>query len=302
MDDISNKHISSNSPETSRAENEIILYQPDSTLTLDVRLENETVWLTQQQIANLFGTKRPAVTKHLSNIFTSGELDEISVCSILEHTANDGKVYRTKFYNLDAILSVGYRVNSKNATMFRKWANKVLKEYLLKGYSVNQRLLYLENRMDQRFLEHDKRLDDLTGKVDFFLKTSLPPREGILFEGQIFDAYYFVSQLIRKANKRVLLIDNYVDETVLTLLGKKSKGVYATIYTRRIDRNLQLDIERYNDQYEPVNVRTVENIHDRFLIIDNTLYHIGASIKDLGKRLFAFSKMEMSPEFILDKI
>lgn len=283
-------------------ENEIIIYQPDSTIKLEVRLEDDTVWLTQQQIADLFGVKQPAISKHLKNIFESGELIESSVHSILEYTAADGKSYKTKFYNLDAILSVGYRVNSRNATLFRQWANKVLKDYLLRGYSVNQRLLYMESRIDHRLLEHDKRLDDLTGKVDFFLKTSLPPREGVLFDGQIFDAYVFVCDLIKRARKRIVLIDNYIDETVLTLLNKRNRGVLATIYTKRIDDNLRLDIERHNDQYMPVNVRTASNINDRFLIIDDTPYHIGASIKDLGKKLFAFSQMETSPNVILDNI
>ena len=283
-------------------ENEIIIYQPDSTIKLEVRLEDDTVWLTQQQIADLFGVKQPAISKHLKNIFESGELIESSVHSILEYTAADGKSYKTKFYNLDAILSVGYRVNSRNATLFRQWANKVLKDYLLRGYSVNQRLLYMESRIDRRLLEHDKRLDDLTGKVDFFLKTSLPPREGVLFDGQIFDAYVFVCDLIKRARKRIVLIDNYIDETVLTLLNKRNRGVLATVYTKRIDDNLRLDIERHNDQYMPVNVRTASNIHDRFLIIDDTLYHIGASIKDLGKKLFAFSQMETHQNVILDNI
>lgn len=165
-----NKDVDSNYS----VDNEIIVYHPNSTFSLDVRVEKETVWLTQSQIAELFGTKRPAITKHLSNIFKSGELDENSVCSILEHTATDGKNYRTKFYNLDAILSIGYRVNSINATQFRQWANKVLKEYLLRGYSVNQRLLYMESRIDHRLSEHDSRLDELTDKIDFFVKASLP--------------------------------------------------------------------------------------------------------------------------------
>ena len=284
-------------------ENEIIIYQPDSTIKLEVRLEDDTVWLTQQQIADLFGTKRPAITKHLANIYKSGELEENSTCSILEHMGNDGNQrYTTKFYNLDAILSVGYRVNSRNATLFRQWANKVLKDYLLRGYSVNQRLLYMESRIDRRLSEHDQQIRELSGKVDFFLKTSLPPREGVLFDGQIFDAYVFVCDLIKRARKRVVLIDNYIDETVLTLLNKRNRGVLATVYTKRIDDNLRLDIERHNDQYMPVNVRTASNIHDRFLIIDDTLYHIGASIKDLGKKLFAFSQMETSPNVILDNI
>lgn len=294
---------SQNALSRQNTENEIIIYQPDSMIKLEVRLENDTVWLTQQQIADLFGTKRPAITKHLANIYKSGELEENSTCSILEHMGNDGNQrYTTKYYNLDAILSVGYRVNSRNATLFRQWASKILKEYLLRGYSVNQRFLYMESRIDRRLSEHDQQIRELSGKVDFFLKTSLPPREGVLFDGQIFDAYVFVCDLIRRARKRIILIDNYIDETVLTLLNKRNRSVLATIYTKRIDDNLQLDIERHNDQYAPINVRTAPNIHDRFLIIDDTLYHIGASIKDLGKKLFAFSQMETSPAVILDNL
>ncbi len=286
-----------------KPENEIIIYQPDSTLKLEVRLEDETVWLTQQQIADLFGTKRPAITKHLTNIYKSAELEENNTCSILEHMGNDGKQrYTTKYYNLDAILSVGYRVNSRNATLFRQWANKILKEYLLRGYSINQRLLYMENRIDRRLSEHDHQIKELYGKVDFFIKTSLPPREGILFDGQIFDAHVFVCDLIRRSRKRIVLIDNYIDETVLTLLNKRNRGVLATIYTKKVDNNLSLDIKRHNDQYAPINVHTSNKIHDRFLIIDDTLFHIGASIKDLGKKLFAFSQMEASPTAILGNL
>lgn len=283
-------------------ENEIILYQPDSTLSLDVRVENDTVWLTQAQITVLFQTTRNNITLHIRNIFKEGELEETSVCKESLLTAADGKRYKTKFYSLDVIISVGYRVKSIRGTQFRIWANKILKEHLLRGYSVNQRLLYMENRIDRRLSEHDNQIKELSGKVDFFLKTSLPPREGILFDGQIFDAYVFVCDLIRRACKRVILIDNYIDETVLALLDKRGRGVLATIYTKRIDNNLRLDIERHNDQYAPINVRTAPNIHDRFLIIDDTLYHIGASIKDLGKKLFAFSQMETRPSVILDNL
>ena len=283
-------------------ENGIILYQPDSTLSLDVRVENDTVWLTQAQMTVLFQTTRNNITLHIRNIFKEGELEETSVCKESLLTAADGKRYKTKFYSLDVIISVGYRVKSIRGTQFRIWANKILKEHLLRGYSVNQRLLYMENRIDRRLSEHDNQIKELSGKVDFFLKTSLPPREGILFDGQIFDAYVFVCDLIRRACKRVILIDNYIDETVLALLDKRGRGVLATIYTKRIDNNLRLDIERHNDQYAPINVRTAPNIHDRFLIIDDTLYHIGASIKDLGKKLFAFSQMETRPSVILDNL
>lgn len=286
----------------SDGENEIILYQPNSTLSLDVRVEDETVWLTQQQMSELFQTTRNNITLHIRNIFKEGELEESSVCKESLLTAADGKRYKTRFYSLDVIISVGYRVKSIRGTQFRQWANKVLKEYLLRGYSVNQRLLYMESRIDRRLSEHDRQIKELSGKVDFFLKTSLPPREGVLFDGQIFDAYVFVSDLIRRAYNRIILIDNYIDETVLTLLNKRGRGVRATVYTKRIDDNLRLDIERHNDQYAPINVRTASNIHDRFLIIDDTLYHIGASVKDLGKKLFAFSQMETSPTVILDNL
>ncbi len=262
---------------------EIILYQPDEAIRLEVRLENDTVWLTQAQIAELFGTGRQAITKHLKNIFSSAELDEDSVCSILELTASDGKVYKTKAYNLDAILSVGYRVNSKNATLFRRWANSVLKEYLLKGYSVNRRLTELEKTVALH-----------SEKIDFFVRTSLPPVEGIFYNGQIFDAYKFATDLIKTAKKSLLLIDNYVDEDVLLMLSKRNAGVSAVIYTQRITPQLQLDLDRHNDQYPPIDIRTYRDSHDRFLIIDDTdIYHIGASLKDLGKKMFAFSKLEI---------
>lgn len=272
--------------------NEIVLYQPNETMKLEVRLENETVWLTQQQIADLFGTKRPAITKHLSNIFKSGELEEESTCSILEHMAADGsRTYFTKYYNLDVILSVGYRVNSVNATMFRRWANQVLKEYLLRGYSVNQRLMQIEDRIDRRLSEHDRHLLMLDEKVDFFVRTSLPPKEGILFQGQIFDAHVIISKLVESANTRIVLIDNYVDATVLTQLDKRKPGVKATIYTQEIKPILRQDLRRHNQQYPEITIHVYHGAHDRFLIIDETVYHIGASLKDLGKKLFAFSEM-----------
>ncbi len=280
-------------------ENEIILYQPDSTLSLDVRVENETVWLTQAQMTELFQTTRNNITLHIRNIFKEGELEESSVCKESLLTAADGKRYKTKFYSLDVIISVGYRVKSIRGTQFRIWANKILKDYLLRGYSVNQRLLYMESRIDRRLLEHDKRLDDLTDKVDFFIRTSLPPKEGVFFNGQIFDAHEFICRLIKSANKRIILIDNYVDESVLVQLDNRNADVSALIYTGEISRTFRQSVNRHNRQYAPIDVGTADRIHDRFLIIDDTLYHIGASIKDLGKKLLAFSRMELSPSVIL---
>lgn len=271
---------------------EIILYHPEVTIELEVRIEDETVWLTQTQIAELFGVKQPAISKHLKNIFSSGELIMNSVHSILEYTATDGKTYQTSFYNLDAILSVGYRVNSKNATQFRIWANKVLKDYLLKGYAINQRIENIEAKL----LEHDQ-------KIDFFVKTALPPVEGIFYDGQLFDAYKFASDLIRTATKSIILIDNYIDDSVLMLLTKRKPNVAATIYTAQISKQLAIDIQKHNSQYPSVDVRQFKQSHDRFLIIDNNeIYHIGASLKDLGKKWFAFSKLHFDINDILNKI
>ena len=282
-------------------ENEIILYQPDSTLSLDVRVENETVWLNRNQLALLFDRDVKTIGKHINNALKE-ELDGLSVVANFATTASDGKTYQVEYYNIEMITSIGYRVKSKRGIQFRVWANKILRDYLLRGYTVNQRLIYMESRMDRRLSEHDKRLDELTDKVDFFIRTSLPPKEGVFFNGQIFDAHEFVCRLIRSANRRIILIDNYVDESVLVQLDNRNAGVSALIYTGEISRTLRQSINRHNRQYAAIDVRTAERIHDRFLIIDDTLYHIGASIKDLGKKLFAFSQMETSPAVILDSL
>ncbi len=285
--------------------NEIILYQPDASVKLEVRLEDETVWLSQAQIVELFASSKANISEHIKNIFDSEELSREATVRNFRTVRQEGSrsVTRTiEFFNLDVIISVGYRVNTVRGIQFRQWANKVLKEYLLRGYAVNQRLMQFEDRMDRRLSEHDSQIKELSGKVDFVLRTSLPPKEGILFDGQIFDAYVFVCDLVKRAKKRIVLIDNYIDESVLTLLDKRKPGVLATIYTKRIDRQLQLDIERHNDQYAPIDVRQAPRIHDRFMVIDDTLYHIGASIKDLGLKLFAFSQMETSPEVILSSL
>ncbi len=279
---------------------EIILYRPDDEVRIEVRVKEDTVWLTQEQIAILFGTKRPAITKHLNNIYRCEELELKSTCSILEHMGNDGKQkYTTKYYNLDAILSVGYRVNSRNATLFRRWANGVLKEHLLKGYSLNGRLDEMERRQDRRLQEHEQRLDRIDKKIDFFVRTSLPPIEGVFCDGQIFDAYSFASELIRSARKSILLIDNYIDDSVLLMFAKRGEGVSADIYTRAPNRQLLLDLEKHNKQYPPVRLHACDHIHDRFLILDDAeVYHIGASLKDLGRKLFAFSRLQIEPSVI----
>ena len=267
---------------------EIVVYQPDEITRLEVKIENESVWLTQEQIAILFGVKRPAITKHIRNIFDINELEANSVCSILERTAADGKTYMTQFYNLDMILSVGYRVNSKNAVLFRRWASSILKEHLLKGYSISNRF----STMEKELKEHRQMLDEHEKKIEFFIQSSLPPKQGIFFEGQIYDAYSFVAELVRSAKRRIVLIDNYIDDTVLTILSKREAGVEAVIYTGKISKQLQLDIDKHNAQYPSVEVRTFSKAHDRFLIIDEKVYLIGASIKDLGKKWFGFTLME----------
>ena len=278
---------------------EIILYQPDETVKLEVRLENETVWLTQQQITELFGRERTVITKHINNVFKEKELEEESNVHFL-HIANSDKP--VKVYSLDVIISVGYRVKSQRGTQFRQWANRILKEYLLKGYSINQRLTDMEQRMDNKLMLHEERLNQIDKKMDFFVRTSLPPVEGIFFGGQIFDAYTFASDLIKSAHESIVLIDNYVDESVLVLLDKRIENVAVIVYTNRITRQLQLDIERHNAQYPPIEFRTYTQVHDRFLIIDNVVYHIGASLKDLGKKLFAFSKMAIPVDMILARL
>ena len=289
--------------------NEIVLYQPDELTKIEVQVEHDTVWLTQEQIATLFGTQRPAITKHLKNIYSSGELDKDNTCSILEHMGNDGKQsYQTLYYNLDAILSVGYRVNSINATQFRRWATSVLKQHLLKGYSFNRQMQVLEDRVDRRLAEHSHIIHQLVDtqekqqqQINFFVRTSLPPIEGVFYNGQIFDAYVFIANLIKNAKKSIVLIDNYIAESVLSMLDKRAKEVTATIYTH-IDKALQLDIYRHNAQYEPVEVKKSHHVHDRFLIVDYDVYHIGASLKDLGKKLFAFSKMTLDKDLILEQV
>ena len=252
------------------------------------------MWLSQAQMATLFQTTPQNITMHIRNLYTDGEQEQQATCKDFLQVRQEGEriVSRNqKFYNLDVIISVGYRVKSLAGVRFRQWANKVLKNYMLRGYVVNQRLQALEERV----AEHDK-------KIDFFVRTALPPVEGIFYNGQIFDAYVFVADLIKSAKKRIVLIDNYVDESVLTLLDKRNKGVMATIYKQTIDKQLRLDIDKHNAQYAKVDVQVAKTFHDRFLIIDDVVYHVGASIKDLGKKLFAFSKMEMPANEILRQV
>lgn len=269
---------------------EIVVYQPDEFMRLEVRMDEETVWLTQQQMMLLFNTTKQNVSLHINNIFKEGELEKNSVVKDCLTTALDGKNYHVKYYNLDVIISVGYRVKSNRGTKFRQWANKVLKEYLLRGYAITQRVERLEQRMSKT-----------EEKIDFFVRTSLPPVEGIFFEGQIFDARVFVSDLIKSAKKSIVLIDNYLDETVPMVLSKRADSVSAKIITQKVSRQFQQDLDSHNLQYPPIEIEEKTGIHDRFLFIDDTVYHIGASLKDLGKKLFAFSKMGVSPSCLLNQ-
>ena len=263
---------------------EIVMYQPDETIRLEVRVENETVWLTQQQMADLFLTTKQNVSLHISNIYDEGELEYVTTVKDYLTVQKEGKrmVKRhINLYNLDVIISVGYRVKSLRGTRFRQWANRVLKEYLLNGYSVNRRFETIEQR-----------LTAAEDKIDFFVRSSLPPVEGIFFDGQIFDAYVQIVNLIKQAKHSIVLIDNYIDETTLTMLSKRDTSVSATIYTRQLSNQQQLDITRHNQQYPPITVNLCQRNHDRFLIIDDVVYLFGASLKDAGKKLFAYIKMQ----------
>jgi hypothetical protein len=279
---------------------EIVIYQgiDNSSFQLEVRVDHETIWLSQKQMAELFDCSTDNITLHLKNIYTELELNEKATSEEFSVVQIEGarKVKRKLlFYNLDAIISVGYRVNSIRGTQFRIWANNVLKEYLLKGYAVGHRIERLENKVYT--------LEQKTAEFDFHIKTSLLPHEGIFYDGQIFDAYKFASDLIKSANKTIVLIDNYVDESTLLLLSKREKGVVVTIYTNTISKQLQHDIKAHNAQYEPIGIKIFTKSHDRFLIIDDTtVYHIGASIKDLGKKWFAFSKINLDAAEIIGKL
>ena len=284
-------------------ENQIVVYQPNETVRLDVRLENETVWLTQLKIAELFGVQKAAISKHIKNIFASGELVRDATVSKMETVQSEGGrvvVRSQEFFNLDVIIAVGYRVNSQRATQFRIWATKVLKDYLLRGYSVNARLNQLEDKMDRRLVSHDQRISTLESKVDFFVQTKEPPLQGVFYDGQLWDARALVLKLVSSAKRSLMLIDNWATAATLDLFAKKRKGVKVTIitsehYKKRVPHHAisDADIETFNAQYPKLAVRYTESFHDRFLIVDDKeLYLIGASLKDLGRKCFGFTKMD----------
>ena len=281
---------------------EIILYQPDETVRLEVRLGEETVWLTQQQMAELFAKDRTVIGRHIRNIYKEEELDKGITCAKFAHMGTEGdQQYEYTAYNLDVIISVGYRVKSMRGTQFRQWANKVLKEYLLKGYAVQSRIVALE----QQVAIQGSQLKDVQDKIDFFVQTSLPPVVGVFSGGQVFSARLFVEDLVKTARREVILIDNYVDTKTFDLLDVRADGVAATICTERVNASLQRLLTLHNQEHpnRTVTIRAFTRpFHDRFLIIDDVLWHCGASFKDLGRKLFAIDKMEIDKNIILSQL
>lgn len=288
------------SGEVDGEKNEIIVYQPEGgEFHIEVRVDQDTVWLTQAQMAELFNSTRNNVTLHIKNIFQERELDANSVCKESLLTANDGKKYKTKIYNLDVIISVGYRVKSIQGTRFRQWALRVLKEHMLKGFSVNQRLVSHENKLEN----HDSRIIYLEKQVDFFVKANLPPKEGVLQAKAFWNGYEFAVQLVRSAKQEIVIIDPFADDTALSLMPKRNSGVNAIIYSARINQTMKVECERLNRQCPPVELQTMREVHDRFIVVDEAVYHIGASIKDLGSKLTAFSVLNfVSKQQLLEMI
>ena len=281
----------------SEKENQIVVYQPNDTIRLDVRLEDETVWLTQSQMTDLFQRDRTVITRHINNVFEEGELDERSNVHFLHIASSDKPV---KVYSLNVIISVGYRVKSLRGTQFRIWATQVLRQYLLQGYAVNQALCRLEDKMDRRLAKHDSDIAELKEKVDFFVQTQTPPLQGVFYDGQLWDARALVLKLVSGAKKSLVLIDNWATVETLDLFAKKRKGVNVTVITsEHIKKGVahhtisDSDVATFNAQYPKLTVRYNETFHDRFLIVDDKeLYLIGASLKDLGKKCFAFTKLD----------
>ena len=280
-------------------QNEIILYQPDNTIQLEVRLQDDTVWLTQQQMAELFQKDQSVIARHINNIFKEGELEKSNM-QILHNT--QFKYRPTAVYNLDVIISVGYRVKSKRGTQFRQWANKILKEYLLHGYAINQQLMHLEERIDNRFYALENRMSKTEEQVDFFVRTAVPPMEQVFFGGEFFAARVLLEKLIKTAKKRVIIVDEYIDAATFEMLDVRAKGVTADIYSSGLNTTLR-DAHNATAGVEPIQTHKWSNAsHDRWLIIDDQLYHCGHSLKDMGKKLCAISLLDISPEVVLAQV
>ena len=282
---------------------ELVIYQANDDVKIEVVLNEDMVWLSQSQIVQLFQSSKANISEHIKSIYHQNELDKDSTIRNFRTVRIEGnrEVLRNiTYYNLDVIISVGFRVNTKIGIHFRQWANNILKNNLLKGYSINQRIDYIENKFDTKLYNHDVQLKEISEQINYFVQKSMPPVQGVFYGGEIFEAYKFVSNLIKIANESIIVIDNYIDESVLTMLDKRKDGVMATIYTDKISNQLKLDLERHNTQYSAIEIQTVKDIHDRFVIIDNEdVFHIGASLKDLGKKLFAFSKLNLPVDVLL---
>jgi hypothetical protein len=269
--------------------NEIVLYRPNELAEhIEVRFDENTVWLNRQQLTVLFGRDIKTIGKHIGNVFSEGELEKAATVAKFATVQKEGdrSIKRNvEYYNLDVIISVGYRVKSQQGTHFRIWATKVLRDYLLKGYAINSRMDRIDNDVEV--------LKNRVDEIDLQIKTHLIPTQGVFFDGQVFDAYELVSKIIRSAKQSIVLIDNYIDENTLTHLAKKQQGVQALLLTKTISKQLSLDVQKADAQYGDFDVKQFTLSHDRFLIIDGgkDVYHIGASLKDLGKKWFAFSKM-----------
>ena len=284
---------------------EVVMYQAEGSIQLPVRIENDTVWLTIDQMVLLFGKSRSTINEHILNAISEGEVDKNTTIRKIGKT--DFSTKPTNFYNLDVIISVGYRVKSIQGTLFRRWANQVLKDYLLRGFSVNQRFMLAEERIDQQLVGHEKRFQEqeshlnliesrvgtLEKQVDFFVKANLPPKEGVLQAKAFWSGYEFAVQLVRSAKQEIVIIDPFADDTALSLMPKRNPGVNAIIYSARINQTMKAECERLNRQCPPVELRTMREVHDRFIVVDETVYHIGASIKDLDNKLTAFSVLSL---------
>jgi hypothetical protein len=282
---------------------ELAIYQTNDDTKIEVVLNDDTVWLSQSQIVQLFQSSKANISEHIKSIYQQNELDRDSTVRNFRTVRVEGnrEVFRNiTYYNLDVIISVGFRVNTKIGIHFRQWANNILKNNLLKGYSINQRIDYIENKFDNKLYNHDVQLKEINEQINYFVQKSMPPVQGVFYGGEIFEAYKFMTDLIKIANESIIVIDNYIDESVLTMLDKRKDGVVATICTDKISNQLKLDLERHNKQYSAIEIQTVKDIHDRFVIIDNEdVFHIGASLKDLGKKLFAFSKLNLPVDVLL---
>jgi len=268
----------------------IVVYE-NGELELKISIKENTLWLKAQDIAELFEVQRPAVVKHIGNIYKTYELQESSTCSILEQVAKDGKIRKIKYYNLDMIIAIGYRVNSKKATQFRIWATNILKEYIYNGYAINSQKITVD-----RFIKLENVVSSIKDEIEQIKenKEKIQINQGVFYNGQIFDAYVLINDIFKSAKESITLIDNYIDETILTLFSKYPK-LHFTLVTKNISKKLQLDIKKYQAQYNNLKVKTSNSYHDRFLIVDNKeAYHLGASLKDLGKKVFAFSKIDIT--------